>query len=402
MPEPTHALFSPSKLPRIIRCPGSARYDSAGHNSSYADEGTYLHSLVEDYLTREVYQVPKDVSLHSDRAKHEDYASAVEACLEWIFTLKASNPNFTSEFIEAQVTLKDFADYTDCAQMSDVAGTVDYLFIVGREIYVVDWKFGKGVVVYPDSEQLRAYALGALKNVVNAGFYDKVHCVIGQPRVGDDPFRTCTYSVTELLSWLSDTLAPALRQTMSNDPIFCPSDKACRWCVRRTRCEARHEEALKVAEDVFAAHAVIKPVVSEGVSLEALKLVLDKASLLKGYIKDISNFAFQTIAAGNSFPGYKLVAGRSIRKWANEETAKEVLEEHGFDISELSEIEFYSPTKVEKVLKKQANEKFFTDLVIKPAGAATLTVETDSREALKFQTAEEVFSVYTDENDQED
>ena len=50
-----HAVYSPSRLHRIIACPGSVRLIEAngivGKTSSYAEHGTMLHKYTEDMLT---------------------------------------------------------------------------------------------------------------------------------------------------------------------------------------------------------------------------------------------------------------------------------------------------------------------------------------------------------------
>ena len=393
-----HAKFSPSKLPRIIRCPGSAQLceNIDQKESSAASEGSYLHSVVEDHLTREEYFVTD--SLHQDPVKHADYKNAVEEILQFVFRLKASNTgaaDFT-EHIENYVSLKDFASHFICEDLVDVAGTLDYSLLANRTLWVCDWKFGKGVKVYPDTEQLKAYACGEIKSIARAGLIDRVICVIGQPRLGDQAFEEQEYTTQELLDWLDQYLAPALKLTHSPTPVLHPSEKACKWCLVSCRCKARHDMAMGVAEQVFAIHAKLP----NDVSLDDLREVLDKIPMLDQYTKDITNYAFNLIKNGNSLPGYKLVSGRSIRKWVDEVLAKEILEREGYDVSTLSEVKFFGPAKVEKIIGKRSKEDFFQQLVVKPTGAPTLTMDIDKREALKFDSASEVFANYADETEE--
>jgi len=392
MTEERHARFSPSKLPRIIQCPGSVKMCEnvpRMPSSSDAQEGTYLHSVVEDYLTRDEYSV--STVLHKDPLKHVEFRDAVEEILDWVFALKAQHSGQeTTEMIETRLSCKDFEEHTGCSLLDEVEGTVDYIFSVNRILYVCDWKFGKGIIVDPSSSQLLGYTAGALKSPANAEKYDKVVCVIGQPRGhNEDHFRQTEYTVPEVLRWIKHTLSPALQETLADYPILRPSVDACRWCDVKMTCRARLAMANEIASQVFKIYAEIP----DRVPLAELSEFLVKAPVLESYIKDINNYAFNIIIAGGEVPDHKVVRGRSNRTWENETVARQVLEEHGYDVSELSEVKFFGPAKVEKVLSKADRQaEFFKNLIIKPEGKLTLANVSDKREPVKFQTAEEVFA----------
>jgi len=401
MPEAKHARFSPSKLPRIIACPGSAQLcEEIEHElgssteSSYAQEGTYLHSITEDHLTRDAYAV--ETILDKDPDVHAEYKSAVETILDFAFGLRVQLKDYEDyvEYIEARVSCAGFEEFAKCDLLNEVEGTVDWMIKSNRTLYIIDWKFGKGVVVSPTSAQLLGYAAGGLKNPEFARNFDRVVCIIGQPRVGDDFFNSVTYTVEEVLRWVKHELSPALQETKARPPILRPSVEACRWCAVGVSCKARHSMALSLAESAFKIYAELP----DRVSVSALSEFLDLAPNLDQYIKDLTNFAFETIQKGGIFPGYKVVRGRANRVWVNEETAKIALEERGYDVSELSEVKFWGPAKVEKVLKKadKKDESFLPALITKPEGKLTLAKEDDAREAVSFKTAEQIFADYVE------
>lgn len=401
MSDNQHAVFSPSKLPRIIQCPGSVQITDGmtqGEQSSFAKEGTFLHSVVEDYLTRDEYQVT--TRLDEDDEKNRDYVDAVNTVLDHCFTVKAAlGDQEYLEHIEHTVSLKGFAEAYDNALLCDVAGTCDWSLAYGRTLRITDWKFGKGVIVNPDSDQLRAYAAGALKNPEYASQFDKVICVIGQPRVGDEAFSQVEYAVSDILRWVKHVLSPALLKTKAVPPILSPSPSACRWCLAGLTCRARHENAHKVAAEIFKAATALP----DKVTPEEIAKILDMIPTWDTYVKDITNFAFREITSARTIPGYKVVQGKSNRAWVNPEVAKDVLEEQGYDVSELSEVKFFGPAAVEKEIGKKnlKGADWFTELIHKPKGKLTLTTESDPRPAAVIQSPEEIFTDFVSDDDAE-
>jgi len=389
-----HARFSPSKLPRIIRCPGSVKLTEAlqqeQRQSAAAAEGTTLHAITESYLRQGVYQVPKSDILNTDSVINADWRSAVNEVLDFVSGLMLKHADdVQAQYIESKVSLKDFVSHFACDHLADVAGTVDFIFIAGRELYVCDWKFGKGIVVEAGSEQLMAYAAGVLKDPARSVTYSKVHCVIVQPRIPSDQVKSITYTTQELVRWVQWELSSALKKVDDIDPVLNPSVKACKWCQVANTCRARFEDAQRIAGEVFAVHAKLP----NNVTPEEIASLLAKIPMLDQYIKGITNFAFQEITSGRTIPGYKVVRGRSIRAWSDVELAKNTLTTQGYDLEDFSEVKFYGPAAVEKIIGKKVTSKadWFKEIVVKPEGNLTLTTEDDKREAVSCQTASEVF-----------
>lgn len=389
MPEEKHARFSPSKLPRIIRCPGSVLLTEAlgleQKSSLAAAEGTYLHAVVESHLVKQEYQV--STILHDDPLIHAEYKEAVEDVLSWVFGM-VSTCDVTDISIESKSSMSGYALQCKCPHLHEVYGTVDLSFVKGTTLYVCDWKFGKGIVVEPDSEQLMSYAAGLLKTPYTTEVTN-VCCVIIQPRIPGENIKTAELTPAELTRWVQHTLSPALLSIDATEPVLSPSKKACMWCQVSVTCQARLSMANEIASEVFAMHKQLPGTVDA----TELATLLKKTPFLDQFIKDLNNYAFETLLRGGSIPGYKVVRGRSIRQWTDEEAAKTALEDAGYDTSDLSTVKFFSPTQVEKVItKKKAQEAFFTALVVKPEGKFTLASEEDKREPVNFADATEVFA----------
>ncbi len=402
-----HAKFSPSQLPRIISCPGSFRLcqlvSSAGtsKSSSYAQEGTMLHSATEDALALKMTELDQETI---DKYKLDpEHVDAVNEVLDYVFAIKLANIDKGAyyEVTESQVSLAQYAEDLNCVDLEDVWGTLDYCLIYpeARHMFVIDWKYGKGVEVFPESAQLQAYALGALKKIRLHKNFDSVTTIIGQPRlyVGEK-FKSYQTSPRELLRWCTSSLVPALQSATSQITKFSPSEDACRFCKAKHNCEARFNAAQYVAQNVFAQYASIP----HTVNMEQLVKMYDEAKQYQAYIKAIGAFLVKSALAGASVPGHKLVAGKSNRAWKGEEQdTVSYLEARGIEMSELMLTSLMSPAQFEKKFGK----KFLTDedckvLIEKPTGAPTLVLESDKRPPLD-RSAASVFSSFVEEEDSE-
>ena len=393
--EEKHSKYSPSKLTRIITCPGSVTYtkDTLETTSTYAQEGTAAHAMVEECLTL-------NESILSDLTKkkfklEESYEVAVQEVLDWVEMLRIKHAASQDmyELVEQKVSLKTYGARTGCGELEEVAGTLDYCMVVPEEhlVYIVDWKFGAGIEVFPDTEQLRAYALGKLAGLTHQNI-TKVILVIGQPRFyGGEFFKTHETTPTDLFDWMSDELIPALNNAKSKHPIFNPTKKACQWCAKKATCKYRKSQAMEAAANVFKIHAKIPDNTDEEELAEFLYQIPD----LKKYISDIELYAHNILKAGKSIPGFKLVAGRSIRRWVDEKAVKQFyLNLDEYELDDLTIIKLKSPTQLEKLVGKKNVTEDMLALVHKPAGKPTLVREIDKREALSYETATEKFSKF--------
>ena len=390
-----HSKFSPSQLTRIISCPGSVAdtEDIPRESSTYAQEGTMLHSVVEECINLGEYTLPeltkKKFSLDTEQAE------SVQEVLDWVFALRAQHHDSTEMFdaIESKVYLAPYIDLTGCELLNDTYGTLDYSLVVPEEqlVYIVDWKFGKGVEVWPDTAQLKAYALGRLAALDFT--ITKVILVIGQPRLySGELFKSHETTPEELISWLQSDLVPALNNTQSKHPTYCPTEAGCRWCAVKSTCKYRRNLAFESAAQVFAMHATLPDQIDDTELADFLTKIPD----LKKYIADLELYASNSLKAGKEIPGWKLVAGRSIRQWKDVKAAQMYYADR-FDIEDLTITKFKSPTQIEKLIGKRNITDEDLALVVKPEGKPTMVKDTDRRPALVFETAEDKFTKYVQE-----
>lgn len=390
-PQQSHAKYSPSKLSRIIACPGSARFtqdtEDKQASSAYADEGTLLHLVTSESLDLDQFILPSDLIAKYNLT--DEQCQAVQECLDYAFALVHSQPT-ASYIVESRVTLAGFVNSTTCPELEDVAGTLDFsLTTKDNVLYVCDWKFGAGVEVFPTTPQLKAYALGRIASPGNLTKYREVHLVIVQPRTrGEDIVKELVLSPGDLYHWLRMDLVPALILINAKHPIYRPSDEACRWCPIKHTCSARRELAQQLAVQVFSVHEQL-PTVEHALVTD----LLDQAPLLISYLKDLEDFVVSTLLHGTPVSGYKLVAGKSNRAWADESKAKDFLLCKGIDDQLLHTFKFKSPAQVEKLVSKQLKaDPEFTALIVKPEGKATLVKDSDKRPALQLRSATDIFA----------
>lgn len=385
-----HAQFSPSKLPRIIECPGSAFAtigDPAASNV-YADQGTRLHLIISEVLDANEYQVPYFTKVRHKMEQEE--IEWIDDCLAYIFDLhqQYAHSNNTYFLVETKASLAKYATMYNCPELEDVYGTLDYAFFVPseKECYIIDWKFGAGVAVHPSSHQLSAYALGAIKQLST---YEKIHKVIFQPRISLEP-QIETVTSADMLKWLEYTLVPALIKTRAKHPIYKPSVNTCRFCPIKLTCAARREHIKQLAVQVFEVHGTLPDPADEEITR-----LLDQASTITRYLEDIKAYAVAKILNGQQFPGYKLVSGRQTRIWKDEESAKLWLSIIGLKEDDLFTKKFVSPAQAEKKVGKQwKKHSDFLALIDRKEGNPALVPEHDKRPPLVFDTPEEKFKNY--------
>lgn len=396
----THAKFSPSQLPRIIQCPGSYKLSQMltqtgerKRSSAYADEGTMLHEATEDALLLHMTELDQEtIDKYHLTGEHVD---AVNDVLDYVFALKLNHMDDGQpyEVVESQVSMAHYAEDLGCPALEDVSGTLDYMLIYPqiRHIYISDWKFGKGVEVFPESAQLKAYALGALKKIRLHRNFDTVTTIIGQPRLYDgEKFKSAQFTPRELLQWCTSNLVPALHKAVSNDPKFSPSEEACRFCAGKATCEARFTAAQQTAQNVFEQYATIPYTVN----IDQLAEFYEKAKNLSSYIKGIKEYLVKRLLSSQDVPGYKLVTGKSIRVWKNEGATKEFFTIMGIEPEQITTTTLLSPAQMEKRLGKRfLTPGQWAQLVDKPVGAPTLALESDRRPEYD-RTATTVFAAF--------
>ena len=374
MPPNDHALLSASSSHRWLHCNPSARLERefADRESVAAAEGTAAHALAEHKLKRKLkLRSERPVSpFDTDEMEicTDDYADFV---MEQVTKERRRDPN-TQVFIEQRL---DFSCY-----VPEGFGTGDCLIVSRGRIHIIDLKYGQGLLV--DSEenpQMMLYALAALKQYEEQYQIKKVKLTIFQPR--RDNVSTWETTVAKLKKWATKDLVPKAQRAFRGEGEYCPGEW-CIFCKAAVKCRARAEDKLRLAQSEFK----MPPLLTDA----EIESVLAKLPDIKKWADEIQEYALAKALAGKEWTGFKLVEGRSVRKFTDERAVVKAANEAGYhDIYKQTLI---SITEMEKLMGKVEFSKVLGALVTKPQGKPTLVPDTDKRQAISVSNPKSEFS----------
>lgn len=356
-----HAKFSCSGASRWLVCTAAPRIeaDLPDTTSVYAELGTYGHNLGEAYALRALgkidetmfnkmvaeIEVPEGANTVNSYSTAEEYAQfilretegAVDVCLEQRVDL--------GRWIEGGF------------------GTADCVAVFDNKVKVIDLKLGQGVRVDAhDNPQLKLYAAGTIDLFAQLYDFEQVEMVIYQPLL--DHISRYEMPVAELLTWADGVVAPTVATAIETGGVVVPGSH-CKFCKANAICRERAQAA--VLEDFTPAELLTDD--------EAAALLL-KADSIIGYFSDLKKYALQKALRGELLPNFKLVNGRSVRKFTDEKEVAQRLSDKGFAVYEQK---LLSLTALEKLVSKKEFTELVGDLIAKTEGAPTLVPVTDAR-----------------------
>lgn len=360
-----HAVLSASSSSRWLACPPSAQECAKVKDvsSEFAMQGTDAHSLCEYKvlfaLGREAADPTKGLTFF-DEEMDECANEYAEFVMEQVAAAKAVCKD-PLVLIEQRL---DFSRWVPGG-----FGTGDCVIVADDTLNVIDFKYGLGVLVDAEkNSQMMCYALGALQ--LFDGIYDihQVSMTIFQPR--RDNVSTYTMSKDELLHWAETVLKPTAELAAKGEGEYKAGDH-CRFCKIKATCRKRAEYNLELARYDFAVPSTLQD--------EEIEVVLAKADELVNWAGDIKDYALQQALSGKNWNGWKLVEGRSNRRYVNEEAVAAAVENAGFDPYEKK---LLGITAMTKQLGKKRFEELLSNLVEKPQGKPVLVPESDKRPAM--------------------
>lgn len=374
MPPQKHALLSASSAHRWLHCPPSAKLTAGVTEapSEAALQGTAAHALAEHKLRRALKQQSKrPVSEYEDDEMDtytDDYVSYV---LEQYEQAKQATPG-------AVIYIEQRLDFSHVVPGG--FGTGDCLIVADGTLHVIDLKYGLGVLVEAEwNPQMMLYAIGALALFDALYDIEQVALTVFQPR--RENVSTWTINVTELNEWAEQTLKPAAELAANGEGEFC-AGAWCQFCRIASTCRARAKANLELAKFEFAPPAELSPA-------EVAK-VLTQIPELTRWASDVQDYALSQALSGELYEGFKLVAGRSIRKYTDETAVAEAAKAAGYkDIYKQS---LLTITAMEKLMGKKHFSEILGNLVVKPEGKPTLVPVTDKRPELQVSTAADDFT----------
>lgn len=375
MPPEVHSVLGASAADRWMNCTPSAQLTAGmeDETTTFAAEGTAAHALCE-------WKVRKALKMRAGRRPTSDY---------WTDEMEEFTDDYR-DFImdlvgQAKLTCKDpvtlIEQHLDFScYVPDGFGTGDFLLVADKELNVVDFKYGRGVAVYADhNPQMMLYALGALNLFDCLYDIEQVTMTIFQPRLSS--ISTWTISAEELYKWAEEVLKPKAELAAKGEGEFI-SGSWCRFCKARNTCRARAESFLELAKMEFQPPVLL--------SDEEVAEVIEKADELSKWASDVMAYAqAEAIENGKHWNGYKLVEGRSTRRFTDEKKVEEAAKGAGYtDIYNKSLITL---TAFEKLMGKDIFNEVLGSYVTKPAGKLTLVPVSDKRPEVTVNTVNDEF-----------
>ena len=365
-----HARFSPSSAGRRLNCPPSLVLEEQfqDEESEYAAEGSAGHSLAEHLIKKHLKQRSRrPVSAYYT----DELMEAVDEYVAFIISEIEEAKRICGDPVFSVEQRVDASDYVD-----ECFGTADMVIVTDKMAHIIDLKLGKGVPVYAEmNPQLMIYGLGILCMAELLYDVETVRLTIYQPRLNNA--STWDISPDALKTWGEEVLKPRGAMALLGAGEF-KAGSWCRFCKARNQCRARAEEFLSLAKMEFQAPALL--------SDEEIAEVLKVADELAKWAADIYAFAQeQAIVHGKQWTGFKLVEGRSNRKYTSEEEVAEAAVGAGY--TDIYKRSLVTITEMERIMGKSDFNRILGTLVYKPQGKVTLVPDSDKREAINKTTA---------------
>lgn len=371
----SHALLSASGSKRWLACTPSAKLEEKfkDSSSSFAKEGTLAHEfgdfalrLHNEEITEGRYKEATDRLKQSEFYSREmptEVAKYTTYVIEQLAAARKDTP-------DAKLMVEERLDFSHVVKNG--FGTGDATIVADNVMEVIDLKYGKGVKVdAEENPQLMLYGIGALR--ANEFLYDidTVVLTIIQPRLNS--ISSWTISTEDLLKWAEEQVKPRAELAYSGKGELVAGDH-CRWCKAKAKCRAFANLNNQLAKlDFQEPHLLTEEEVIE--VYESLPRLLDWAKSVGAYLS-------ARAIAGEQVTGYKVVEGKSNRKWTDTELALEVLRAEGFTEEQITNTKIKGIGDISDLMSKDDFEAKLSAFIVKPQGKPVLVPESDKRPAM--------------------
>ncbi|SUY47728.1 phage-like protein [Clostridium putrefaciens] len=360
-----HALLSASSSHRWLNCPPSAKLcvEQGDKGSAYAQQGTDAHSLCQ-------YKLEKILGINTQNPINnlEYYDAEMENCAnEYASFILEQIEEVKHHCSDPLVLIEQHLNFSKYVE--EGFGTGDCVIVSDKVLQVIDYKHGLGILISSeDNPQMMCYALGALELFDGIYNVDIIKMTVFQPR--RDNVSTYTLSKEDLVKWGNEVLSPIAKLAYAGEGEFKAGDH-CQFCKVKATCRKRAEYNLELAKYDFE-----MPVTLDNTEVE---VILAKVDNFVAWVNDIKEYALQQSLSGTKYEGFKLVEGRSTRKYTNEQAVAEAINSAGFNPYEQK---LLGITAMTSILGKTKFEEILGSLVYKSPGKPTLVPCSDKRPTL--------------------
>lgn len=387
-----HVRLGGSKAHRWLACAASPRLEEEQgpqEAGPHAMEGTAAHHVGE-----------RCNMLHCNTDKFlgqkiegfnvtTEMAEAVQVYVDWVSNIRATAPDAKLHF-ELDVNLSALNPPEEMRGSADCVAVIKSL----RTLIVADYKHGRGhVVEVKGNKQTRYYALAALLTLPREEIVgiDRVQMTIIQPRAfhPDGPVRSETIDLLELMDFAEDILQAAAAVQDPAAPAV-PGDH-CLFCAASSSCRARSGQALTLAQEEFT---VLPPMTSLTTAeiAAAVTKVEPQLAIVEAWLKGAKKHLEDQLKAGADVPGWKMVAKRATRVWADPAKVEEwALLDAGLEKAAIyTEPTLKSPAQIEALVGKKALP---ASLTVSVSSGFNLAPSSSSKPAAAISAADEFTTV---------
>lgn len=255
-----------------------------------------------------------------------------------------------------------------------IGGTADFwdYFINDRGLRVldiVDLKTGYYSVDIEKNHQLVEYGLAARKTFLDNGRgVDLLRTWIFQPNAPDateEGFKMTSYTAKQLDAW-QQRLEKAAHKIVVTKKTSFKAGKWCEYCPGKNVCRKYVEDLTRKTDLVLINPKKIKFPPAETLPKKTLAGLVEHGEEVIKYIRDCKKYVMGLCLSGVGFDGYKVVKGRTRRKWiANEEKIVQGLKK--LKVKEPFVYKLKPFTQVEKELRPDQRKKLSKYLTKGPA-----------------------------------
>ena len=357
MPPKGHAVLSASSSERWLNCPPSARLCEA-----YEDKGSD-YALCE-FRLKQALGIPAEDPIENLSWYNEEMEECTVGYAAYVVELLETAKQAC---VDPVVLIEQRVDFS--RWVKDGFGTADCILIADGTLNICDYKHGKGVEVSADhNPQMMLYALGALEIFDDIYDIDTIRMTIYQPRKSN--ISIFEMSKDALLEWADTELTQKAQLAYEGQGEF-HCGEWCRFCKAKAECRERAEANLALARYDFEEPALLDD--------DEIADILGKVDALTAWAADVKEYALQQAVCGKEWTGWKLVEGRSNRKYTNDAVVAAAVESAGFDPYERKVLGI---TAMQKLLGKSRFEELLAPYIEKPQGKPTLVPESDKRPAM--------------------
>ena len=442
-----HSIYSPSGSAMWLRCYGSLipnvlADDDAGWEAA---EGTVAHDLADEWSKSGIRPDHRVGEIVEESGYEIEITEEMLAyVLDYLNWCKDTGFDGLTHYSEERVDLSllmplpnqgGTADHFACGTILDNTGIEVGIMVL------TDLKYGKGVAVFCADDmadpravvlnndgsiwwngntQVLMYAVGVFLRYDHIYHFEKIVVRICQPRLGYfGVWETTRAELLRFMQMLID-IAPLCLDPQAPRT---PGPKQCQFCRIRAICPARlaHLEELvsdtfhdltQVTRDYSVAEmnetvemisdsltvdflpTILRP---QEIPLHALEKILPYRRVIENWFEAINNYLTDAALVDEAeLHVYKVVEGRTNRKFSDEKKTAEFLLDLGLTEEDVYTTTIVTPAQAEEALHKRLKLKkadakaMLKDRTYQPPGPKTLALKTDSR--LELPSPGDVFS----------